>query len=1093
MLESTTAEPNLPYVVGIGASAGGLEAIEGFFQNMPADTGLAFVVVQHLSPDHKSLMAELLSKHTAMPVNRIEEGSRLEPNNIYLIPPRKNLTLFHRRLLLNEPENPEGLNLPIDIFFRSLAEDMNERSIGIILSGTGSDGTRGIRAIKEHGGMVMVQDEHTAKFDGMPRNAIATGLADFILAPKDMPRQLLAFVKHPYAVQDSKVLAKEDSDLTRIFALLRERHKVDFTHYKPTTVVRRIERRVTINQCRDLAEYRLLLEGNPHEISTLYQELLIGVTSFFRDEAVYDELRSRWLQAVLGTLSGGELRVWVAGCSTGEEPYSIAMLLAEYRESTGERFRVKIFATDVDQRAVEKASTGCYPESIAADVPGFLLAKYFVKREENFQISQTIREMVVFAHHDLTRDPPFTNIHFLSCRNLLIYLQPVLQRKILEFFNFSLVKDGVLLLGTSETIGDMVDNFDLVSPKFKFYRSRGKYRPLGLGPGDPLPLVTNSFRLVSAAPNRSLNRDTDERVLERFLNALSGDVLPFTLLVNEQMEITHLFGDARDYLSYPSGKLISDVSKLVKKDLSIPIATGVQKVLKTGAEIVLSNIRLRDQERFRSLTMQIRPLPGRKGQAVLLAVMLRETGHVPFSDRSEAVSYDLDRDAAQRINDLEQELTLSRENLQATVEELETSNEELQAANEELLASNEKLQSTNEELQSVNEELHTVNAELQGKITELTLLNSDLHNLFDSTSIATLFLDENLEIRRFTPMLRGIFNIVESDLGRPFFHLSHNLHAVPINSIVEQVNQNHRVFEQEVQLTSGQWYLLRVMPYAIGKALYAGVILTLVDIDQLKATEKSLEKQIEDERSRLAAFVNDSQDAMTLQDLSGTILTWNRGAEALYGWSEAEVVGTSFFALMPTDSRGEMTAVVGRLRDGARVPQFSSQRLTKAGRRITVSVSAALLHPSAESGEIVALTERDLSAQHDWHKANCIACLQRLALQLIDVDDAIMLIDFDGNILAWNQGAERLYEWKQEEATAMNFRSLIPESDRTTAIRFFEELKSGRSDRQASQVRRLTKTGRTILVDMVASVLGDQYGQSMAVVTTERSSAADSL
>jgi two-component system, chemotaxis family, CheB/CheR fusion protein len=296
---------------------------------------LAFVVVQHLSPDHKSLMAELLSKHTSMPVNRIEEGVRLKANNIYLIPPRKNLTLFHRRLLLNEPANSEGLNLPIDIFFRSLAEDMNERAIGIVLSGTGSDGTRGLRAIKEHGGMVMVQDEATAKFDGMPRNAIATGLVDFILPPKEMPRQLLAFVKHPYAVQDSNVLATEDSDLTRIFALLRERHKVDFTHYKPNTVVRRIERRITINQCRDLSEYRLLLEGNPLEVSTLYQELLIGVTSFFRDEGVYEELRSRWLEKVLKTVTHDELRVWVAGCSTGEEPYSIAMLLAEYRALSG--------------------------------------------------------------------------------------------------------------------------------------------------------------------------------------------------------------------------------------------------------------------------------------------------------------------------------------------------------------------------------------------------------------------------------------------------------------------------------------------------------------------------------------------------------------------------------------------------------------------------------------------------------------------------------------------------------------------------------------------------------------------------------------
>jgi two-component system, chemotaxis family, CheB/CheR fusion protein len=709
-----------------------------------------------------------------------------------------------------------------------------------------------------------------------------------------------------------------------------------------------------------------------------------------------------------------------------------------------------------------------------------------VRKEDNFQIAQNIREMVVFAQHDLTKDPPFTNIHFLSCRNLLIYLQPILQRKILEFFNFSLVKDGVLLLGTSETIGDMVDYFDLVGPKSKFYRSRGKFRPLGLTPGNPLPLAATTFRMINAVPNRNVGRYHDDRILERFINALSGDVLPFTMLVNDQMEITHVFGDARDYLTYPSGKLISDVSKMVKKELSIPIATGVQKVLKSNEEIVLSNIRLHDQDRSRSLTLQIRPLPGRKGQAMLLAVMLRETGHSSVSDRTEAVSYDLDRDAAQRINDLEQELTLSRENLQATVEELETSNEELQATNEELLASNEELQSTNEELQSVNEELHTVNAELQGKITELTLLNSDLHNLFNSTSVATLFLDENLEIRRFTPMLKDIFNIVESDLGRPFFHLSHNLKDLPLGGIVEQVNQFHRVFEQEVQLANDQWYLLRVLPYAIGKAVYAGVILTFVNINPLKETERTLQKQIEDERSRLAAFVNDSRDAMTLQDFTGNILTWNRGAEALYGWNEQEIRGTNFYTLMPMTARKDMEAAIESLRKGGSLPPFTAQRVTKSGKIVSVLVSASLLCPSPESGELLALTERDLSAHQESQKANCLTCLQRLALQLLDVEDAIMLVDFSGNILAWNKGAERLYEWSQSEATRLKFSSLVPEDEREAAHGFFIDLVSGKNDRQVNRVRRLTKTGRSIEVDMVASVLGDQYGESMAVVTTER-------
>ena len=730
------------YIVGIGASAGGLEAIYAFFQKMPVNSGLAFVVVQHLSPDYKSLMTELLSNHIDIPVHRIEEGMRVKANNVYLIPPRKNLTIFHDQLLLTEQIRNEGLHLPIDVFFQSLAEDHNEMSIAVVLSGTGSDGTRGIRAIKDRGGMVMVQNEDSAKFSGMPNNAIATGLVDFVLSAEEMSEQLLAFVKHPYSTQQSTVINQSDNDFTRILALLRDKRKLDFTFYKPNTVVRRIERRISINQLNDLSEYVQFIEANPQELSTLYQELLIGVTSFFRDTFVFEEVSGKWLPEVIKHIDDNEIRVWVSACSTGEEAYSIAMMLAEYREKSGLNFRVKVFATDIDKLAIEKASVGAFPESIVADVPKDFLIKYFIRRDENFQITQKIREMVVFAQHNLIKDPPFTNINLLTCRNVLIYFQPVLQQRVLELFNFSLHSEGLLVLGTSESVGNMDDYFHNVSAKAKLYRSRGKHKPIVVNNRDSIVLGghVQPSKTLGYPVNR--HRYAEDKILERFVNGLVDDVLPFTLIIDDGLEVSHIFGDAKDYMMYPSGKIVTDITKMVIHDLSIPVATGIQKALKNNEAVILSNIRVSENDQVRYLRLHIKNLQGKKGQQKLLAVMISEMETQPSTPESNVLSFDLNKEASQRIADLEQELQFTRENLQATVEELETSNEELQATNEELLASNEELQSTNEELQSVNEELYTVNAEYQGKIVELTLLNNDLDNLFDSTNIATLFLEQ---------------------------------------------------------------------------------------------------------------------------------------------------------------------------------------------------------------------------------------------------------------------------------------------------------------------------------------------------------------
>ncbi len=888
-LPSVEPDPSSPvYYVGVGASAGGLEALEAFFSPLALDSGLAFIVIQHLSPDYKSMMVELLSKRTGMPVRRAEEGMRVEANSVYLIPPKKNLSIFHGKLLLSESDHSRGLNLPIDVFLRSLADDQAEKAIGVILSGTGSDGVRGIRAIKEAGGMVMVQSEESAKFDGMPRAAIATGLADFILPPDEMPAKLMSFARHPYAakVDRPQTLLSDEDRLTRIFALLRERTRVDFTFYKPSTVVRRIERRMTVNQIHDLRDYVKFMEAYSGEVMTLYRDLLIGVTSFFRDREVFDELEAQYLPALFERVGGTEIRFWVAGCSTGEEAYSLAMLSREVLEKLDKSIEIKIFATDLDRDAILRASNGLYPESIAADLSSKLLSKYFHRREEHYQIDRSIREMVVFAQHNLIKDPPFTNIELVSCRNLLIYLQPVLQRKAMELMNFSLNPQGILLLGSSETTGELADLYETLHQKFKIYASKGKRRRTSGAEFSAPEVRPWQHRTRTASTGWPRNQD-EERLLDRFLQLLAGDYVPLAVVVNERLEVLHILGDPEGYFRLPSGKLMNDVTKIAVRDLAIPLATGLQKVFKSGEELKYTSIRLKWREETRNIQIRIRLLPGKKGQEALAAVFIEESSQPSKEPVVGSMQiYDIAQEAEQRIHDLEQELQFSRENLQATIEELETSNEELQATNEELLASNEELQSTNEKLQSVNEELHTVNAEYQSKIIELTELNNDLDNLMASTRIGTLFLDENLTVRRFTPEIRRIFKILDSDLGRPVNHLMHTLNNVDLFERILAVSE--QVAEQELEVCSqeGQWWLMRILPYHVGVGAVSGVVLNFIDISAFKSTQQVLSN-----RESLLASLYRATPAGIGRVVSRTLLEVNDQLCRMLGYSRNELVG----------------------------------------------------------------------------------------------------------------------------------------------------------------------------------------------------------
>ena len=944
------------YYVCIGASAGGLEAIEAFFKHMPSDSGLAFVVVQHLSPDYKSLMAELLSKHTHMPVMRSEDGMAIEADHVYLIPPKKNLTIFHGKLLLTDQDASRGVNLPIDIFLRSLAEDQGEKAIAIILSGTGSDGTRGIRAIKEQGGMIMVQSEESAKFDGMPKSAINTGLPDFILPPEEMPRLLMSFVKHPYAakVEGTPVLVTDEDALTRIFALLRESAKLDFTFYKPSTVIRRIERRMTVNQIRELRDYARFLERYPTEVNTLYRELLIGVTSFYRDREAWEHLGDQVLPELIERNAGKEIRFWVAGCSTGEEAYTLAMVCREAMERSGRLADIKIFATDVDRDAVQRAGNGVYPESIVADLSPQLLAKYFQRKDDNFHIARHIREMVVFAPHNLLKDPPFTNIDLVSCRNLLIYLQPVLQKKALDLFGFSLNPDGVLFLGSSETVGDAADLYDPVHLKLRLFRSRGKRRLSEVQEVNAYGGGSRPSRVPRLGGRGAMRASDEDRLLARLVDGLTADYLPLTLVVSETMELLHVVGDAEGYLHMPAGKMLNDITRLAAKDLAIPLATGLQKVFKTGEEMAYTNVHVKVREETRVVRMRLRMLPDKKGQQPLVAVLIEPVEVKPASAGA-GVVYDLDREAEQRIRDLEAELQFTRENLQATVEELETSNEELQATNEELLASNEELQSTNEELQSVNEELYTVNAEFQTKIAELSQLNNDLDNLIAGSGIASLFLDEELRVRRYTPALTALFKIIDGDVGRPLAEISHQLLDLDLPRLARQVQIERSHLEREVRTRDNRWYVLEAHPYRIGIESTGAVVMNLMAITSLKRAQSELEQS----QIHYRRLFDEAPHIICLLDEKGNLRETNANSSEVLGYSLEELSGMHAMDLIHGDDREAGRRNLDTLLGGESLKGAPCGLAGKSGERIPVEVSGV---PEFRDGRVtgVRVVLRDL-------------------------------------------------------------------------------------------------------------------------------------
>ncbi|MDQ8204175.1 chemotaxis protein CheB [Pelagicoccus sp. SDUM812003] len=852
------------YIVGIGASAGGLEALGRFFSQMPSRTGLAYVVVQHLAPDFKSVMDEVLARRTVMPVRMVTGRTEIEADCVYLIPPNKEMFLVDRCLLLKDKDSTRSSSLPIDLLFTSMASDLGDRAIAIVLSGTGSDGTAGISCIHEAGGMVIAQSEESAKFDGMPQSAIATGLVDCVTSPQRMPQVLLRRIGSPLAEEidagkDPADSAVREDQRQALFERLRSAFKTDFSHYKLGTVNRRIERRMASHRVETMEQYLRILDNDPEEVRLLYKDLLIGVTTFFRDAEAFALLEQEIIPALLASRDPGEqIRVWVPACASGEEAYSIAILFHEAMQRSGALHDITIFATDLHAESVKHAADGLYEREGLKTISPERLARYFTPHGDRFQVDSELRRLMVFTEQNLLKDAPFTNMDLVSCRNLLIYLTPAAQKKTLSMLHVSLNAGGTLFLGPSEALGELDGAFECLSRTWNLYRKRPENDGSSYLPGSE----RSSAQYSNDGDETSSELDAFsafreprlEAELIQVYDALLSECMPPSLLIGPENELVQVFGDAQRYIRLSRGQASRNILDLLEGSLRLAVGEALKRLGERNAPVTLRDIPVDEQaEETELLTLTAKSLADQPYTVIQFA-RKQSFEQGTRSDASKSDDFGASGYSERRILALENELKRTKEGLQTTIAELESTGEELQAANEELLASNEELQTTNEELHSVNEELFAVNAEFEKKNLELELLNADVDNLLKSTDIGTVFIDDRFCIRKFTPAIAAVFNLLPVDIGRSFDHITVNLvGGEEMRDLVKEVVSTKRTVVRETRDRAGAWYLTRIGPYMTDKDRSAGVVLTLVDITGIKKTEREL-------RSHAKALENAKQD-----------------------------------------------------------------------------------------------------------------------------------------------------------------------------------------------------------------------------------------
>jgi two-component system CheB/CheR fusion protein len=939
---------------------------------MPPDSGIAFIVVTHMDPHAISYLPELLSRVTRMPVREAIDGQVLAENTVMVMPPGKSLALEHGILRVRDAVmTPNGVALPIDAFFRSLAEDQQEKAIGIILSGTGTDGTLGAKAIKNVSGMIMVQDAESARFPGMPQSAVATGLVDYVLSPEQMPAELLAYVRGPYltrSVAAPAALVISPEVLQEILSLIQTHTGHSFAAYKISTIRRRIERRLNLHQITEPDLYLRYLREHPEELDTLFQELLIGVTSFFRDPEAFTVLASTVLPGLLTNKRDGEpVRVWAAGCSTGEEAYSLAMILHECLGQLRKPCAVQIFATDLDAQAIDIARRGLYPEGIAADVTPERLQRYFTHEGKAYRISKELRDKVIFAVHDLLTDPPFTHIDLLSCRNLLIYLDTNAQYRLLTLFHYALRSGGLLFLGASETIGNLGSLFTTLNGQWKIFARQDETTvryPLPEHAVGPFSAARPSHSPGEPVRLGALNGQAEAYLAHRFA--------PPSVLITAHGDIVHFHGRTGAYLEPPRGAPSLNIFRMAREGLDRVLPSAIQAALAQEAPVIRSRVAIRANGGTILTDVLIEPIPKSESLQGLLLLTFRLT----VTDTSLAGApepHAAPRRGRRRALDLERELQETHESLHRTIEALEATNQELTSANEELQSTNEEMQSANEELktsreelQSLNEELQTVNAELRGKVDELAHANDDMTNLMNSTDIATIFLDEALQIKRFTTQATRVMALIPSDIGRPISDLTSHLDYVTLVNDAREVLRTLVVHEQEVRTHNGVWYLVRILPYRTSANVIEGLVMTFIDIDNIKRAEAGQQQAVEqleagmagrqrvDEQVRwLAQAFMQAAVPLIVEDTNGTIVGLNAAAERLYGWTREELLGQSMHTLVPATSHTQADSFLARCHYGTGLDNVESFHQTRTGEVIPVRLTVFPL--TNEHGELLGL------------------------------------------------------------------------------------------------------------------------------------------
>ena len=932
-------------IVGIGASAGGLEALETLFKAMPVDAGIAFVLVVHLDPTHISILPELLQKHTKMPVCQIEDGMAVERDHVYVIPPNKDLAILRGTLQLLDVVQPRGANLPIDSFLRALAQDQEGNAVCIILSGTGTDGTLGVKAIKGEAGMVMAQDEASAKYAGMPRSAIATGLVDYVLAPGKMPEQLLKYTRHATEKTAPRIVSVEGpipQALQKIFVILRARTEHDFSLYKKNTICRRIERRMNVHQIDDIADYVRYLQESDREAGILFKELLIGVTNFFRDPEAFQILQTKALPKLLAEKPNDyAVRVWVPGCASGEEAYSVAIVLHECMQQIGRHFHVQIFGTDIDEDAIAIARAGLYPESILVDVGSERIKRYFTREEDGqYRVKKLIREMLVFAPQNVIKDPPFTKLDLLCCRNLLIYLGAELQHKLLPIFHYSLKPDGILFLGSSETIGPATDLFVAAHKKWKLFRRRPSTS--SAHPVLDFPAQPEAYQARDLEVPETVQRAEELSALQLVETILQQSETPPCAIITDACNVVYIHGRTGRFLEPAEGKVSVNIVEMARPGLKSALAAAIRQVTTNKQETVYRGLPVEYNGGQLFLDLTVKPILQQIAMRGLMMVVFEEIA-TPTKQEQRRLKPAAVKRKSKSAEELEQELQYSKESLQTTIEELETSNEELKSTNEELQSTNEELQSTNEELetskeelQSLNEESATVNSELQARIDELSKTNDDMKNLLDSTEIATLFLDIDLRVRRFTPKATAIIPLTAADSGRPIRHLASTLMGIDLAEYGQQVLRDLAVREAEVESKDEHNYVMRVRPYRTTTNVIDGVVITFEDITERKRQEQALAQS--EQRYRLLFEL--ASDSIVLVDVkTGAIIEFNQNAHERLGYTREAFAKLAIADIEAAESANDVAKHLEKIvNQGSAV--FATKRKSKDGEIHDVQMKA---------------------------------------------------------------------------------------------------------------------------------------------------------